>query len=121
MGAIRVTRRRVLPGPGEAEEAAKAAAAAKAERAPHTLSEREAMLLPGAKLLDLGNNGHLRHLGIGVPPVSTAASKTAAGRPAQPPKLTDAQLTKMSGAAIRKAIAAGCVDGIGPRRQGRKH
>ena len=60
--------RKVPVDPGAAQELAEAAAAAKADRAPHTLTEREAMLLPGKKLLDLGNAGCLRHLGIGAAP-----------------------------------------------------
>ena len=104
------------PDPGAAEEARRAAAAAKAERAPHTLSEAEVMLLPGAKVLQLGNDGHLVHLGIGLPVPTPQAAKRAASRPERPP-LTDAQLTKMSGEAIRKAVAAGRVPGIGVRRR----
>ena len=78
-----MTRRRPLPpDPGAAGEAAKAAAAAKADRAPHTLTEREAMLLPGAKLLELGNAGKLQHLGLGVPSPKTATPKRAASRAA---------------------------------------
>ena len=63
-------RRRTPPAanPYAAEDAAKAAAAAKAERAPHKLTAAEVMLLPGRKVLELGNAGRLRHLDIGTPP-----------------------------------------------------
>lgn len=111
-----MTRRRVLPAAGAAEEAAKAAAAAKAERAPHTLSEAEVMLLPGAKVLEIGNAGHLRHLGLGLPVPAPQAAKRAASRPAQP-QLTDAQMSKMSDEQLRRGAAAGLVPGIGARRR----
>ena len=72
-------RRRVPLDPAAAQDAAKAAAAAKAERAPHRLSEREAMLLPGKTLLDLGNQGHLTHLGIGLEPTTQTTSSAPKG------------------------------------------
>jgi hypothetical protein len=111
-----VTRRRVLPAPGAAEEVAKAAAAAKAERAPHTLSEAEVLLLPGAKVLELGNAGKLRHLGLGLPVPTPQVAKMAASRPERP-MLTDAQLTRMPGEQVRRAVAEGRVPSIGVRRR----
>jgi hypothetical protein len=83
MGATLMTQRRKIPvtDPNAAQEAAKAAAAAKAQRAPHTLTEAEAMLLPGRKILELGNAGKLRHLGIGSPtpkqPVAPGGARSA--------------------------------------------
>jgi hypothetical protein len=117
-----MTRRRTIPvtDPYAAEGAAKAAASRKAERAPHTLTEGDVKLLPGRKVLELGNAGKLQHLGLGLPVKPAAAPKTAAGRPAVP-SLSDAQLSKMSGGEIRQAIAAGRVPGVGPRREGRRH
>jgi hypothetical protein len=66
-------------------KAAKAAAVAKADRAPHRLTEAEVGLLPGKKVLELGNAGHLRHLGVGVKPVkpATPAVATPKGTAAQ--------------------------------------
>ena len=73
--------RKIPVDPSAAQEMAKAAAAAKAERAPHKLTEGEAMLLPGKKLLELGNAGRLRHLGIGAPapkqPVTPNGTRSA--------------------------------------------
>jgi hypothetical protein len=106
----------VPPDPGTPEEARRAAAAAKAERAPHTLTEADVMLLPGAKVLQLGNDGHLRHLGIGLPVPGPKAAKRASGRPGRP-MVSDVQLAKMSGEQVRKAAAAGLVPGIGARRR----
>jgi len=101
-------------------EAAKAAAAAKAERAPHQLTGAEVQLLPGRQVLDLGNAGHLRHLGIGLPIPAPKAAKSATAQRAPAP-LTDEQLRKLSAPQITQAIAAGRVPGIGPRRKGRRH
>jgi hypothetical protein len=107
----------VPPDPGGAEEAAKAAAAAKADRAPHTLSDAEVMLLPGARVLDLGNAGHLRHLGLGLPvPVPKEAAKRAPGAPERP-MVSDVQLARMTGDQVRRAVTAGRVPGIGARRR----
>lgn len=107
----------VPPDPGAAEEARRAAAAAKAERAPHTLSEEEVLLLPNKTVLSLGNAGALRHLGVGLPvPGPKAAAKRASGG-AERPMLTDAQLTRMSGEQVRRAVAEGRVPSIGARRR----
>lgn len=111
-----MTRRRIPPTPGAGDEAAKAAAAAKAQRAPHTLSAAEVMLLPGAKVLEIGNAGHLRHLGIGLPVPNTQAAKRTASRPERP-MVSDAQLTRMSGDQVRRAVTEGRVPGIGVRRR----
>jgi hypothetical protein len=106
-----------------AQQAAKAAAARKAERAPRKLTEAEVQLLPGKKVLELGNAGHLRHLGVGTVPRKSAAPagapRTAASRSARVP-LTDTQLKDMPGEAISKAMDAGMVAGVGPRRRGRR-
>lgn len=102
----------------DAREAETAAAAEKAKRAPHTLSEAEALLIPGKTLLELGNAGKLTHLGLGLPVKLAAVPKTRASRPAKA-LLTDNDLKKMPGAAISKAMAAGRVAGIGPRRRRR--
>jgi hypothetical protein len=105
----------------EAREAAKAAASRKAELAPHTLSEAEVLLLPGAKVLELGNAGHLRHLGVGIPTARTAAPKKKTASRSTKASLTDSQIARMSGDALAKAMAAGQVPGIGARRKGRRH
>jgi hypothetical protein len=124
MGAAVTAPRRTAVHPAlavaDAREAAKAAAAVKARRAPHLLSEAEVMLLPGKTVLDLGNAGHLRHLGIGIPPTRTAVPKKTASKPASA-QLTDDDLARMSGTDISKAMSAGRVPGIGPRRRGRRH
>ena len=109
-------RRQVRLDPGAAEEARRAAAAAKAERAPHTLSEAEVMLLPGAKVLQLGNDGHLVHLGIGLPVPAPKAAKRASGN-AERPMVSDVKLTRMTGEQVRRAVAEGRVPGIGVRRR----
>lgn len=60
-----------------ARKAAKAAAAAKAERAPGKLTAAEAQLLPGKTVLELGNAGKLKHLGVGtalIKPVTPAVA-----------------------------------------------
>jgi hypothetical protein len=104
----------------DAREAAKAAASRKAELTPHLLTEAEVMLLPGKKVLELGNAGKLRHIGLGIPPVRTAApKKTASSSPKA--TLTDAQIARMDGNALSKAMAAGQVPGVGRRRTGRRH
>jgi hypothetical protein len=70
MGAALMAQRPTLPtDPAAALKAAKATAATKAERAPHTLTEAEVGLLPGKKILQLGNSGRLRHLGLGTAPL----------------------------------------------------
>jgi hypothetical protein len=61
----------------DAQQAAKAAASRKAERAPHRLTEAEVRLLPGQKVLELGNAGRLRHLGVGTAPVKSATPAAA--------------------------------------------
>jgi hypothetical protein len=62
--------RRTTPAdPGAALDAAKARVAKKAETVPHRLTEAEVRLLPGKRVLELGNAGHLRHLGVGVKPL----------------------------------------------------
>lgn len=68
--------------PGQARELAKAAASRKAERTPHRLTESEAMLIPPKQLLELGNAGHLQHLGIGLPTKKVAPAKGAAKKAA---------------------------------------
>ena len=106
-----------------AMDTAKAAVAAKADRAPETLTAEDLKLLRGAKILELGNAGRLRHLGLGLPlprsPARAAAPKGGSSGSARP-LLTDADLEKMSGEAISKAIAAGRVAGIAPRRRSRR-
>lgn len=77
------------------------------------------MLLPGKTVLDLGNAGHLRHLGIGIPPVRAAAPKKTANRSPKA-SLTDAQMARMDGNALSKAMASGQVPGVGRRRTGRR-
>jgi hypothetical protein len=115
-----VTARRSAVHPLAAMDAAKAAAADKAERAPHTLTEAEVMLLPGKKVLELGNAGKLQHIGLGIPPARKAApKKTANGSPKA--SLTDAQIARMDGNALSKAMASGQVPGVGRRRTGRRH
>jgi hypothetical protein len=56
--------------PADAQAAAGAAAARKAERAPHTLTEADVARLPGKTVLALGNQGKLRHLGVGTKPLN---------------------------------------------------
>jgi len=104
----------------DAREAARAAAAEKAQRAPKTLTDQEVCLLPGKTVLELGNAGHLQHLGIGLP-VKRAAPARKAKTTAATPHLTDADLAKMTGPQISKAMAAGRVAGVGARRTGRRH
>ena len=118
-----MTARRVPVHPAQtaadAREAAKAAASRKAELAPHTLSEAEVLLLPGRKVLELGNAGKLQHVGIGIPPVKSAAAPQGRASKAAKAPLTDERLRKMSGEQISRAMAAGLVPGIGPRRRPR--
>jgi hypothetical protein len=106
----------------DAREAAKAAASRKAEVAPDKLTEAEVMLLSGKKVLELGNAGKLRHVGLGVGPLKSAApaatKKIPVTRSAKA-RLTDADLDGMSGEAISKAMAAGMVAGVGARRRPR--
>ncbi len=71
-------RRRAPADPVAAQETAKTAAAAKAERAPRTLTAADVALLPGRKVLELGNQGHLRHLGVGTRPLAPATPATSA-------------------------------------------
>lgn len=105
----------------DAQKAAKAAAAEKAQRTPHLLTEAEVMLLPGKMVLDLGNGGHLRHLGIGIPTARTAAPKKKTASRSPKASLTDAQIARMSGDALARAMGDGQVPGIGARRKGRRH
>jgi hypothetical protein len=116
-------RRKAAVDPVAALKAAKAAAAAKAERSPRSLTAAEVELLPGRRILELGNAGHLRHLGVGTAPLGSAApaapKKMPVSRSAKAP-LTDADLDGMSGEAISKAMAAGQVAGVGPRRRPRR-
>ena len=75
-----------LVAAADAQQAAKAAANRQAELAPHKLTEAQVQLLPGRKVLELGNAGHLRHLGVGTAPVKSAtpaaaAPKATAGKP----------------------------------------
>lgn len=102
-------------------DSTKAAAAAKAERAPRTLTEAEVMLLPGRKVLELGNAGHLQHLGIGLPlePATPARAPKVTGSKSASAQLTDDQVARMDGNALSKAMAAGLVPGIGARRRPR--
>lgn len=118
-----MTARRTAVHPLAAMDAAKAAVAAKADRAPETLSADDLKLLRGAKILELGNAGRLRHLGLGLPlPKSSARAAAPKGRTSGSARalLTDADLEKMSGDAISKAMAAGQVAGIAPRRRPRR-
>ena len=96
-------RRRVPLDPAAAQDAAKAAASRKADRAPHKLTEAEVGLLPGRKVLELGNAGHLRHLGVGTKPVEPATpavvtpkgtSRTAAQRGTKSTSRTAARTTR---------------------------
>jgi hypothetical protein len=112
----RPQRRRVPLDPGPARAAAAETANEKARTAPHTLTAEELDLIPGKLLLDLGNGGHLRHLGLGLPVPAPPAAKWTATRPAAAP-LTDEQLRKMSAPQISRAIAGGRVPGIGVRRR----
>jgi hypothetical protein len=102
----------------EAREAATAVANRKAELHPEQLTAEELELIPGRKVLELGNAGKLQHLGLGLPikPAPKILSSTSA-----PVGLTDDQLKKMDGNALSKAMAAGLVPGVGPRRKGRRH
>jgi hypothetical protein len=116
-----VTTRRPTVHPLASMDAAKAAAAAKAERAPHTLTEAEVMLLPGKKVLELGNAGKLQHIGLGLPlkrATPTRTPKITASKSASA-QLTDDQLARMSGTDISKAMSSGRVPGIGSRRRSR--
>jgi hypothetical protein len=118
-----VTSRKTPADPVAAMHAAKAAASRKAELAPHRLTEAEVRLLPGKTVLTLGNQGKLKHLGIGTAPLKSVApaapKKMPVSRSAKAP-LTDADLDGMSGEAISKAMAAGQVAGVGPRRRPRR-
>ena len=109
--------------PGAATAVAKAAASRKAELTPEKLTEEEAMLIPPKLLLELGNQGRLRHLGLGLPlkPAAAAADPVAKmrGSKSASGQLDDKQLRNMSGADISKAMAAGRVPGVGPRRRPR--
>ncbi len=109
-------RTRVPLDPGGARAAAAETANEKARTAPHKLTAEELDLIPGKLLLDLGNAGHLRHLGLGLPVPKPQAAKRAASRPERP-MVTDAQLSRMTGEQVRKAAADGRVPGIGARRR----
>jgi hypothetical protein len=78
--AARRTAVHPLVAVADAQQAAKAAASRKAERTPRKLTEAEVRLLPGRKVLELGNAGHLAHLGVGVRPAKTPAPAAAAAR-----------------------------------------
>jgi hypothetical protein len=107
----------------EAREAAKAAAAKKAETSPHRLTAAELEFLPGKTVLDLGNRGLLRHLGLGLPIKPAPSPLPSASGPSgsAPAGLTDEALKKMSGDEISRAMSAGLVPGVGARRKGRRH
>lgn len=111
--------RRTPVHPLAAMDAARAAVAAKADRAPETLTADDLKLLRGPKILELGNSGRLRHLGLGLPLKLTAPPKRGASRPN--PYVTDEQLKTMTGTEISRAMAAGRVPGFGARRRGRRH
>jgi len=120
-----VTARRVPVHPAlvaaDTREAAKAAAARKARLTPEELTEQEAMLIPPKLLLELGNQGRLRHLGLGLPLKPGTPARTpriTAGKSARA-QLTDDDLARMTGADISEAMAAGRVAGIAPRRRPR--
>lgn len=103
----------------EARDAARVAAAEKARRAPDTLTEADVRLLHRRTVLALGNAGLLRHLGVGTEPLKPAtpagAPKITRAKSARAP-LTEADLAKMSGPAISRAMAAGLVPGFGARK-----
>jgi hypothetical protein len=107
----------------KARDAARAAAAEKAAKSPHLLTVDDLDLIPGRMVLDLGNAGHLRHLGIGLPPKHAPAILPSASGPSgsAPAGLDDDALRQMTGEQISKAMSAGLVPGIGPRRRGRRH
>jgi len=102
----------------EARKAAKAAASEKAARTPHLLTAADLELIPGRLLLELGNAGRLQHLGLGVPDKPAPRIRVTRSAPAG---LSDAELAKMGGAQISKAMAGGQVPGVGARRKGRRH
>lgn len=102
----------------KAREAAVAAAADKARRAPHTLTEADLDLIPGKLMLELGNAGHLQRFGIGLPLKPAPRVKVTTAVPAG---LTDDQIARMDGNALSKAMSAGLIPGIGARRKGRRH
>jgi hypothetical protein len=107
----------------EAREAATAVANRKAELHPEQLTVEELALIPGRQVLELGNTGKLRHLGIGLPVTPTPKTFPSASGPSgsAPAGLDDDALSKMSGEQISKAMSAGLVPGIGARRRGRRH
>lgn len=107
----------------EAREAATAVANRKAELHPEQLTAEELELIPGRKVLELGNAGKLQHLGIGLPAKPTPTTLPNASGPSgsAPAGLDDDALKKMSGDQISKAMAAGLVPGVGARRKGRRH
>ena len=112
--------RRTAAHPAAAMDAAKAAASRKAKLTPEKLTEEEAMLIPPKLLLELGNQGRLQHLGLGLPlehATPARAPKITASKSARP--LADADLAKMTGSEISAAMAAGRVAGIAPRRRPR--
>ena len=120
-----MTARRVPVHPAlvaaDTREAAKAAAARKARLTPEELTEQEAMLIPPKLLLELGNAGRLRHLGLGLPlkPSTPARTPRVTASKSARAQLTDDQLAKMTGEQISKAMAGGLVPGHGPRRRPR--
>jgi hypothetical protein len=80
----------------DALQAAKAAASRKAERTPHKLTEAEVRMLPGKRVLELGNAGRLQHLGVGTAPVksatpASAGPKATTGQPTAQPRGTSKQ------------------------------
>lgn len=104
----------------DARQAAKDAAAAKADRSPHLLTADDLEFLHGRRILELGNAGLSRHLGIGQPVKLTPPAKTpktAASRGRGP--LSDDDLKKLTGQQISRAMAAGLVPGVGAKRKRR--
>jgi hypothetical protein len=103
-------RKRVPIDLAAAQDAAKAAADRKAERAPRTLTAAEVARLPGRRVLELGNAGHLKHLGVGTKPLPPA-SPPGASKPAKQatssvtPKGTAQRTSKTTGRTASKTRA----------------
>jgi hypothetical protein len=123
MAAAVTARRTTAAHPLAAMDAARAAASRKARLTPEELTEEEAMLIPPRLLLELGNQGRLQHLGLGLPlkPSTPARTPRITASKSARAQLTDDDLARMSGTDISKAMAAGQVAGIGRRRTGRRH
>jgi hypothetical protein len=105
----------------KAREAATAAANRKAELHPEQLTAEELELIPGRKVLELGNAGKLQHLGIGLPFQPATPARTPPKKADSSPSPTIEDLTAMSGEQISRLAAAGRLShlGIGARRRRR--